>query len=152
MQSIHDEPGHILNDEKIYDIRKLSIPYLEVKAHEKTVSNVLFLSECEILSVDTDGCVKLWDAHKTVCMTKYIGHVHHSYFTGIDILESLIALGGEESTLRVYKKDNSNFVASQQLSIDKMYICGCAWLPTYTVGKTLVTVDNYGYLHQLVFE
>ena len=119
----------------VYDIRKMSIPYLEVKAHEKTVSNVLFLSKCEILSVGTDSCVKLWDACKTVCTTKYIGHVHHSYFTGIDVLESLIALGGEDSTLRVYKKDTSNFVASQQLSIEKMYICGCAWLPTCTVEK-----------------
>ena len=130
----------------------MSIPYLEVKAHEKTISNVIFLSECEILSVGTDSCVKLWDARKTVCTAKFIGQVHHSYFTGIDVLESLIALGGEDNTLRVYKKDISNFVASQQLFIQKMYICGCAWLPMCTVGKTLVTVDNHGYLHLLVFK
>ena len=135
----------------IYDIRKMSIPYLEVKAHEKTVSNVLFLSECEILSMGTDSCVKLWDARKTVCTRKFIGHVHHSFFTGVDYCENLIALGGEDSAIRVYKKDFSNFVASQQLSVQKMYICGCAWLPTYTVGKTLVTVDNHGYLHHLLF-
>ena len=135
----------------IYDSRKLSVPYLEVKAHMKTVSNVVSLSEYEILSVSTDSTAKLWDVHKTVCTRKFEGHVHHNYFTGIDVWENLIALGGEDGTVRVYTKEISNHIASAQLSIQTMYICGCAWLQDYSTdsSKDLVAVDNHGHLHYL---
>ncbi len=45
----------------IYDTRNTSIPYMEVKAHSENVSNVVFVSDFELLTVGTDSTAKLWD-------------------------------------------------------------------------------------------
>lgn len=83
---------------------KWQYSYLEVKGHSKTVSSVHFLSAFEILTTSVDSTAKLWDIHKTECKTNYEGHNHHSYFVGVDSLESIFSLGGEDSYVHVYDK------------------------------------------------
>ena len=39
----------------VYDIRKLSSPYLEVKGHSRTVTSVIFVSKTEFLSMSLDS-------------------------------------------------------------------------------------------------
>lgn len=112
----------------IYDIRKMASPYLEVKGHSRTVSKVLFVTAQEILSMSLDSTAKLWDASKTVCVENYVGHVHHTYFVGADAIDDCIVMRGEDSSLRVYCKRNSNCIASHRLSSSQYFICGCAWL------------------------
>ena len=100
----------------IYDMRKIAVPYLEVKGHSKTVSTVHFLSAFEILTTSVDSTTKLWDIHKTECKTNYEGHNHRSYFVGLDSLENLFSLGGEDSYLRLYDKDYPSYVAMAKFS------------------------------------
>ena len=88
----------------MYDTRNLSTPYLEVKGHSRTVTNVTFISENEVLTMSLDSAAKLWDVTHTVCTKSYVGHVHHTYFVGVDCYEDLILMGGEDSSVRVYTK------------------------------------------------
>ena len=87
----------------VYDIRKTSTPIIEAKAHLKTVSNALFVSDFELLTVGTDNTAKLWDLHKTVCTNTYEGTTHETCFVGVDSFHDYIALGGEDNSVRVYK-------------------------------------------------
>ena len=97
----------------VYDTRKLSSPYLEVKGHSKTVTCVMFVSETEILSMSLDSMAKLWDLNHTVCVENYIGHVHHTHFVGIDCT---LLMGGEDSSLRVYAKHRCNPIACEKIT------------------------------------
>ena len=63
-----------------------------------------------------DSTAKLWDIHKTECKINYEGHNHRSYFVGVDSLESIFSLGGEDSYVRVYDKNYPNYVAIAKLS------------------------------------
>ena len=129
----------------IYDTRKMAVPYLEVKGHSKTVSSVHFLSAFEILTTSVDSTAKLWDIHKTECKINYEGHNHRSYFVGVDSLESIFSLGGEDSYVRVYDKNYPNYVAIAKLS-QQSYVSGCSWLSSKSADKEkfLCAVDNLG--------
>ena len=83
----------------IYDCRKTSSSYLEVKGHSKTVSNVIFTSKKEVLSMALDSTAKLWNVNRTVCTGNYVGHVHHTYFVGVDSTDKYIVMGGEDMQL-----------------------------------------------------
>ena len=129
----------------IYDIRNTSIPYLEAKAHSKTVSNVAFVSDFELLTVGTDSTAKLWDLQKTICTMNYEGIVHHKCFIGIDSFEDFIAFGGEDGRIQVFNKHNSLCVASKSLCSSTSFVCGCA-LKSVNGLLQLIAVGNQGHL------
>lgn len=78
----------------VYDTRNLALPYLEIRGHSRTVTSVVFVSESEVLSLSLDSTAKLWDMNQTVCTGNYIGHVHHTYFVGVDSIDDYILIGG----------------------------------------------------------
>lgn len=64
----------------------------------------------------------------------------------MDNFDDLICLGGEDSTVRIYNKENPNYIASAKLSNNSTYICGCSWLrlKSSVKEKYLVAFDNEG--------
>lgn len=132
----------------VYDIRQMISPYLEVKGHSRTVSRVIFISSDEILSMSLDSTAKLWDINRTVCINNYVGHVHHTYFVGVDAIEDYIVMGGEDSSLRVYGKRDRNCITHKRISSNQVFVCGCVWLNSSSsnVQKYLLALDNEGQL------
>lgn len=110
----------------VYDTRNLSTPYVEAKAHRKTVSTVIFLPNNELLSTAIDSTAKRWDLHKTICKVEYQGHINTRHFVGADAKGDYIALGGEDSTMRIYHKDMPDFVASIKVG-GKTSSTYCCW-------------------------
>ncbi len=132
----------------IYDQRQMATPYVEVKGHSRTVSRVIFITAKEILSLSLDSTAKLWDITKTVCIENYVGHVHHTYFVGIDVTDDYIVMGGEDSSLRIYCQRNCNYIAYKKVSSYRCFVCGCAWLKSHSSNtqKYLLALDNQGQL------
>ncbi len=132
----------------VYDTRKLSSPYLEVKGHSRTVTSVIFVSETELLSMSLDSTAKLWDVNQTVCVESYVGHVHHTYFVGVDSIEDYILIGGEDSSVRVYAKHQRNHIACERLSPQQCFVCGCAWIcaQSSSTEKCFLVLDNHSQL------
>ena len=137
----------------MYDTRNLSTPYLEVKGHSRTVTNVTFVSENEVLTMSLDSTAKLWDVTHTVCTKNYVGHVHHTYFVGVDCFDDLILMGGEDSSVRVYTKLQQNHIACERVSSQNCFVCGCIWLnlQSSSTNKYFLTLDNYSHLSTFVF-
>ena len=129
----------------VYDTRYASRPYIEAKGHSNTVSNTIFVSEYELLTMGTDNMAKLWDLHRTVCICSYDNNAHQSCFVGVDCLNDLIALGGEDNRIRVYNKYNSKSIASKSLHSSSSFVCGCALISTED-SPQLLAVGNQGHL------
>ena len=135
------------------DTRKLSSPYLEVKGHSRTLTSVVFVSKTEILSMSLDSMAKLWDLNYTMCVEKYIGHVHHTHFVGFDCTDDYLLMGGEDSSVRVYAKHNSNSIACEKLSSQQCFACGCAWIRAQfsSVDKYFIVLNNCSQLSAFSF-
>ena len=136
----------------VYDTRKLSSPYLEVKGHSRTVTSVIFISKSEVLSMSLDSTAKLWDVNRTVCIENFVGHIHHTYFVGVDSIEDYILMGGEDSSVRVYVKQQCNHIACERLSPQQCFVCGCAWISTHSSSteKHFLVLDNCSHLSAFV--
>ena len=90
------------------------------------MSNALFVSDFELLTVGTDNAAKLWDLNKTVCTNAYEDTTHETCFVGVDSFHDYVALGGEDNSVRVYKKHDSKSIVTKQLHPSSTYVCGCA--------------------------
>lgn len=136
----------------VYDTRKLFSPYLEVKGHSRTVTSVIFISKTELLSMSLDSTAKLWDLNHTVCTENYVGHVHHTYFVGVDSIEEYILMGGEDSSVRVYAKHKCNHIVCERLSPQQCFVCGCAWISAQSSSteKRFLVLDNCSHLSAFV--
>ena len=75
-------------------------------------------------------------------------HVHHTSFVGIDVTDDYIVMGGEDSSLRIYSKRNSNYIACKKVSSYRCFVCGCAWINSHSSNtqKYLLALDNQGKL------
>ena len=113
----------------IYDIRNTSSPFIEAKAHLKTVSNTLFVSEFELLTIGTDNTAKLWDLNRTVCTTTFEDNTHESCFVGVDSFSDFVALGGENNFVLIYTKYASKSIITKALHPSSTYVCGCVLVP-----------------------
>ncbi|XP_011408138.1 PREDICTED: protein SPA1-RELATED 2-like [Amphimedon queenslandica] len=129
----------------VYDIRNTATPYIEAKGHVKTVSNAIFVSKFELLTIGTDNKAKLWDLHRTVCIRSYNDNSHQTCFVGIHTLNDLIALGGEDSRVRVYNKYDSKSIVSKSLHSSSSFVCGCT-LVSIGDSAQLIAVGNQGHL------
>lgn len=129
----------------IYDIRHTNTPFIEAKAHLKTVSNALFVSESELLTLGTDNTAKLWDLHRTVCTNTFEDNIHETCFVGVDSLDDFVALGGEDNFVRMYKKHASKSIVSKRLHPSTSYICGCVLVPIEE-SVQLIAAGNQGHL------
>lgn len=129
----------------IYDIRNIRTPFIEAKAHLKTVSSALFVSESELLTIGTDNTAKLWDLHRTVCTTTYEDNTHETCFVGVDSFDNYVALGGEDNFVRIYSKYASKSIAAKRLHPLSTYICGCV-LVQIEESIQLIAAGNQGHL------
>ncbi len=50
--------------------------------------------------------------------------------------------------IRVYAKDQCNYIACEKLSSRQCFVCGCAWVTSQSSEseKYLLALDNYGQL------
>ncbi len=119
--------------------------------HLKTVSRVIFVSDYELLTVGTDNTAKLWDLNKTVCVKEYKGCVHQKFFVGVDTLDNLIALGSEDMYVRIFKKENSQCIASKRLLSPSSFVCGCALTLVGDLVQ-LIVLGNRGHMLYLQLE
>lgn len=124
----------------VYDIRNTSNPFIEAKGHLKTVSNVAFMSEFELLTVGTDNTVKLWDLHRTVCTNSYKGNMHQKCFVGLASIDDFIALGSEDAFVRIYNKWSPHCIASKKLCSSNSFVCACAFAPTQA-GLQMIALE-----------
>ena len=131
----------------VYDIRNTSIPIIEARGHLKTVSNVAFMSEFELLTVGTDNAVKLWDLHKTVCTNSYKGNMNQKCFVGLASSDDFIALGSEDAFVRIYNKHSPYCIASKKLRSSTSFVCACAFVPSD--GLQVIALGNQGHLMYL---
>jgi E3 ubiquitin-protein ligase RFWD2 len=129
----------------VYDIRNTITPFIEAKGHLKTVSNTIFVSEFELLTIGTDNTAKLWDLNRTVCMCSYKDNFHQTCFIGVDTLNDYIALGGEHNHVRVYNKFDSKSIVSKKLHSSSTFVCGCALISSGN-STQLIAVGNQGHL------
>ena len=106
----------------MYNIRNTTTPYIEAKGHLKTVSNAIFVSQFELLTMGTGNKAILWDLHRTICICSYNDNSHQTCFVGIHTLHDLIALGGEDSCVRVYNKYDSKSIVSKSLHHHPLFV------------------------------
>ena len=130
----------------IYDIRNTSTPFIEAKAHLKTVSNTLFVSKFELLTIGTDNTAKLWDLHRTVCTTTFEDNKHESCFVGVDSFNDFVALGGEDNFIHIYyTKYASKSIITKELHPSSTYVCGCVLVPK-DESIQLIATGNQGHV------
>ncbi len=75
----------------------------------------------------------------------YEGIVHQKCFIGLDSFEDFIAFGGEDSYVRVFKKQNSLCVGSKRLCSSTTFVCGCI-LKLVNGLLQLIVVGNQGHV------
>ena len=110
------------------------------------------MSDSELLTLGTENTAKLWDLHKTVCTRSYEDTVHQKCFVGVDSYGDYIALGGEDSCVRLFHKNCSQNVALKYLCSSTTFVCGCSLMATEDNKLQLIAVGNQGHLIYLQFD
>ena len=98
----------------------------------KTVSNALFVSESELLTVGTDNTAKLWDLHRTVCTNTFEENIHELCFVGVDNLDYL-PHQVEDNFGPYVQKHASKSIVSKRLHLSTSWLCSCIYRRISTV-------------------
>ncbi|XP_058083713.1 WD repeat-containing protein RUP2-like [Magnolia sinica] len=141
-----------------YDVRNMSGPVSIFSGHEKTVTYVRFLGECQMVTAATDGCLKLWDMIGARVIRTYKGHVNSRSFVGLSVWRNaaLFGCGSESNEVYVYDRRWAGpiwvrgFGPASRDGCDDRFVSSVCWRQAGDDECTLVAGGSDGNLQVFV--